>query len=210
MALSKKALQSKREKKKKKRPLKVAHVPASSVTYSNWPLYECLIPAGLWEIGIGQVVVSRKNSQDVVAMGIYLIDVFCLGIKGSFLTLFSIEDYENFKNHLRGKGEELKLSDPVYVNTLIHRAAEYAEQFGLKPDPDFANTKGILKNISQAKDIQFTFGVEGKPCYVQGTHESLRDARKILNTLEVNAGSGNYHFILQSLNTEILLENNDG
>ncbi len=43
------------------------------MNYSTWPIYECWMSAGLWDAGIGHVVISRKNNTFNVAVGVYLI-----------------------------------------------------------------------------------------------------------------------------------------
>ena len=56
MALTKKALQRKREKKKNKRKVKTSRSSSSAVlAYQNWPIHDCWIPIDLWEKGMGDL-----------------------------------------------------------------------------------------------------------------------------------------------------------
>lgn len=208
MALSKKALQLKREKKKKKRQMRLSTpVSSTAIAHNNWPIYECWIPSELWNAGIGQVIVSRQNNQGDIAIGIYLIDVFCLGVKDCFIRLTQQEGYHDLLEHMEAVCGELELVDASYACTLIHKAVNYAQQFGLKPHEDFSKAQKLLKNIPIDETQAFTFGKDGKPFYMQGPHESPADVKRILKILASNQGTGDYDFIVETPDPLLLLEN---
>ena len=197
MALSKQALQKKRQNKKSKRQNKIVKSPSSSpISYNHWPIHECWMPTSLWEAGIGQIIVSRKNSADDVIIGIYLIDVYCLGVKNCFTRLTDVNGYENFLTLIGESCGEIVQVAPSYANTLIHRAIDYAQQFGFKPHADFNKAQLILNNIPTDPSHEFVFGKDGKPLYIQGPNESLSDARKISKTLSLHAGAENSNFMI--------------
>lgn len=198
MSLSKKALQQKRQNKKKKRQLKIAQPLSSTIIYRSWPIHECWMPAELWGNGIGQIIVSRKNGLGDVAVGIYLIDTFCLGVKDCFVRLGNLHDYQNILARVEETCGELKLIEPSYANTLIHKAIDFAQQFGLKPHQDFVKAKNLLKNIPIDVTQEFPFGKDGKPWYVQGPNESHTDVKRILRTLELNMDKENYNFLIEA------------
>ena len=198
MALSKKALQAKREKKKKKRQIKAPTSSLSTaIAYHHWPIHECWIPVELWDKGMGQVIIARKNSQGDIAVGAYLLDVYCLGVKDCFIRLTNSYDYQNILQQLSELCGEFELAEPSYVNTLILKAVEYADQLGFKPQGDFVKAKNFLKGIPVDDNQTFIFGQDGKPCYVQGIIESHADVKRILKTLELNQGAGNYTVIAE-------------
>ena len=199
MALLKKALQLKREKKKKKRQVKSSKILLPTINCSNWPIHECLVPEELWEVGISQVMVSRKNSEDDIAVGMYLIDIFCLGIKDCFVRLTDLYEYQDMLDHVKESCGELERVEPVYINTLIHKAAEYAMQHGFKPHHDFAKAKKLLRNIPIDDNQEFIFGIDGKPYYTPGPYESRSEINRILNTLELNKGTDNHVHLVEIL-----------
>jgi hypothetical protein len=45
----------------------------------NAPIYECLVPANLFERGIGNLIFSRSLPDGRMALATFLLDVFCLG-----------------------------------------------------------------------------------------------------------------------------------
>jgi hypothetical protein len=205
MALSKKSLQRKREMKKKKRQAKVSKLAsAKTLNYSSWPIYECWVPRGLWEAGIGQVVVSREGPTGDIVVAIYLLDVFCLGVKNCFFRVLSLEAYQDFLEVITESCGELECVEAIYVNTLIRRAVEYASKLGFSPHSDYVKAERLLRNIPIDEDRAFNFGKEGKPCYISGPNESPAEVRKRIETLESNVGKGNYHFLLEA--SELLEE----
>ncbi len=190
MSLSKKQLQQKREKKKKKRQIKTRRPPLSTSAYNHnhWPIYACYIPSHLWEIGVGQVIVARKNDRDNLAVGIYLIDVFCLGIRDCAVSVTNNIAYEEILQGFNTVYKGLKRVEPSYAYTLICQAEAFAKRLGFKPHPDFSKAKLFLNNIVLDEDLRFTFGKEGKPHYLQGPDDSPADAQNVLQTLEKNLG----------------------
>jgi hypothetical protein len=120
----------------------------SHITFSRWSLHECWVPIELWEAGIGHVVVSRKSSLGDIAMGMYLLDVFCLGVKYCFVRLTDVSGYKKMLEQVSTFTGELRLVEPSYASTLVYKVKEYAMQFGLKPHNDFLKAHWMLKDIS--------------------------------------------------------------
>ena len=133
-----------------------------------------------------------------MAIGIYLIDTYCLGIKDCFVCLTNTFGYQNLLENLSNSCGEMKLAEPGYAHTLIIKAAEYANQLGFKPHSDFAKAKNLLRSIPFDETQEFTFGKDGKPFYIQGPNESPADVKRILKTLQSNQSIENYHFVIGS------------
>jgi hypothetical protein len=91
---------------------------------------------------------------------------------------------------------ELQSVEPSYASTLIHKAKDYALQFGIKPHKDFIKAQWMLKGIPFDESQVFNFGKENKPFYVQGPNETRADVKRIMHTLETNLEQGNYHYLL--------------
>jgi hypothetical protein len=192
MALSKKTLQLKRSIKK-------CGTSSSIISSDNWPIYQSLIQADIWEQGIGHVMVSRKNNMDKTATGIYLIDTFCLGIKNCFLHSGNSDDYKMLVESIEHTCGELQPVEASYAVTLIYQAMKYAEQLGFKPHADFSKAGKILKNIPINEVKMFIFGRNSKPCYISGPNDSPSDIKKILHTLEISVGIEGFDYILQAM-----------
>lgn len=198
MALSRKALQKKREKKQKKRSDKSVKILASSsITYSHWPVYECWMPENLWGLGLGNIVISRKNHQGDIAVAVFMVDVYCLGVKDCFARVGGFEEYENFLQRIARVHDQLQRIEPSYAATLILQLVHYAQNIGFKPHADFIKISKMLNNIPLDEALTFSFGKEGKPFYMQGPHETPTDVKRIMRTLTA-LGEGNYHFMCEA------------
>jgi hypothetical protein len=54
----------------------------------NEPLYECCASAEIFDVGIGDVLISRRRARDgLIAASIFLVDIFCLGVKNAMFHL---------------------------------------------------------------------------------------------------------------------------
>ena len=49
--------------------------------WARGPIHSCLIQGGLFECGLGMVVLARKVGIGELATAAFLVDVFCRGIK---------------------------------------------------------------------------------------------------------------------------------
>jgi hypothetical protein len=61
---------------------------------------------------MGTVIVSRLASSGMVAAGVYLLDVFCLGLKNSFASLLDKEECHQLLSKTRLQ-EPLKKVEPA-------------------------------------------------------------------------------------------------
>ena len=60
-------------------------IPAQEMSLAaHAPIHESLVPASLFEQGIGNLLFSRSLPDGRVALGAFLLDVFCLGVKNAF------------------------------------------------------------------------------------------------------------------------------
>ncbi len=207
MALSDKQRQKKIQLKKKKRQSvkKVSDEKrmneGKAIQYANFPIHECIMPEILFETGMGTVSIARRVSDDKIALAGFVLDVFCLGVKNAIFRVVSDSDYERYKSNLIETHEEMLLerTHPASVRKLVEGAIAYAEGLGFSPHRDYKNAKGLFGEIdSKACPIKFEFGKDGKPFYIQGPHESDKQARKIMDQLHKKCGEGNYHFMMEA------------
>ena len=208
MALDRKRLQKKKAKraaKAKSRRLKAdARQPmeggrkyAAVASALNAPVYECWMPAELFEPnrGIGTVVVSRKSSGGDILAATFLLDVFCLGIKDTFLLLMSGEDYTDLVDQFRGDGP-LEAIPSSCARKLVTSAEAYARSIGLPPHKGYRWSSKIFGDI-EASDCprSFTFGSDGKPLFVAGPYDGPGKVKRVMRTLEKHCGRDGFHFV---------------
>ena len=163
----------------------------------TFPLVECLISAE-WqkeEPGLVQIVVARRQPDDDICFGVYLVDKYCLGLKNTFARAgFSQTRYENEIREGIFQGEVPEKCPPELAHQMIYQSIDYAAQFGFEPEKDFASSQYLLVPRGELEEpYQLTFGKDGKPFYIAGPRDN---ANRIMRQLEKTAGPGNFHYIL--------------
>ena len=156
--------------------------------------------------GMTQVMVTRIQPNGRLIFGIYVVDLFCLGVKKCAYNFdFSKSNFERKISQITDDvREEIT---PEYANGLIYGAIDFAAQYGCEPEPDFAQASLVLDppgTYAPPEDV--TYGKDGKPLYVAGPYD---DGQKIMAQLS-KAGEGNYDFLLPVEPPPGALEKNTG
>jgi hypothetical protein len=162
----------------------------------NYPLYGCWIMDGWQDTGITPVVVARKQGNDLIMFGVYMVDYYCLGIKDAYTRT----DYSHnrFERELPKFCAEAPSSCSVELaHELIYGALEYAEKLGFEPHPDFYQQKADLildPPDAHPRENQVEFGKDGKPLYISGPYDSEIKSKSVVNTLMRTCGPGNFDY----------------
>ena len=163
----------------------------------TYPLYECLISDN-WNkkehSGLVEVLIARKQPDDTICFGVYLIDVYCLGLKNTFAEAdFSRGRYlSDIRNKIFRAGKPVECSLEL-AQQMIYQSIEYAQQFGFEPQKDFALSQYLLTPRGELEEpYDLTFGKDGKPFFINGPHDNVP---RILRQLEKTAGPGNYDYM---------------
>ena len=148
--------------------------------------------------GLHTVIVSRIMPSGKLIIGMYLIDLFCLGVKNTvFRFAMTNQEFNEFIKMVEDQERrELNEISPSMACNLVFGALDYAEQLGFRPEKDFVITKYILNENLVNEDIEnLVFGQNGKPTFIQGPYDSVKT---ILTTLNKNVGEGNYEIFFRS------------
>ena len=197
MAKQSKRSQQIRAKKNARRQAKKRTMQTSKTSLSQvgaWPLFDCRI-ASAWRDTkmIATILVARKSPFGQVAMGCFLVDLACLGVKDAMSRTFSSEgEYEDFCVHLEQR-QPLKDCDLDLAAKVIDEATRYARDLGFAPHRDARKALPILGNADPRNCAETVplGGDDGKPFYISGPHDN---AQRIIATLVRNVGPGNFHF----------------
>ena len=206
MTTSAKQRQKQMEKRAKKRKLAKQNSGGGDVranragAYLLQPIHECLVPSTLFESGIGTLLASRKTATGQFATAVFLVDVFCLGIKDAFFDVLGIDEYEGrLKSGLiasHGEGVHTNMH-PSCFKKLILGVVDYAGAVGFRPHKDYQRTILLLEAIDPtACPERFEYGHEGKPFYIRGPSESLSQAKRIVEHLDQRCGTGNFNMLI--------------
>jgi hypothetical protein len=159
------------------------------------PVYECLVPDELFEIGMGSIIISRKLANNYLGVSLFLLDVYCLGVKDTLFALMDQQEYRDTLNEIK-VNEDLKKTDPACVRKLIESAEAYARDLGFKPHQDYSLSSKIFGDIDKSScATDFTFGKDGKPLLVASPMDSPEKLADTLNRLEERCGADGYEFI---------------
>jgi hypothetical protein len=164
---------------------------------STAPVLHCCVGAEIWRQGIGQVLVSRQLDAGKVAFAVFLVDMYCLGVKDAFANITSRARYDaELYGKLIQHGPLTKLL-PECARKLVEGSVQYAAGFGLSPHTDYYTAKLILGDIAaEACTEEYVFGKDGKPFFVAGPHDDAIRCELILRTLHHHCGPDGHHFLI--------------
>ncbi len=163
---------------------------------SQASIYECKIPKRLFDLGIGNVVFSRQFPSGKISLAIFLLDVFCLGVKDVFHHLVDPGKYAQIMEGL-AHNEPLENIDPACARKLIEGAVEYAQRFNLGPHPDYKAARKIFGEVDAAAwPRSFEYGRDGKPFYMAGPNDTPAKSRQVISVLEKQCGPNGFHYMV--------------
>jgi hypothetical protein len=153
----------------------------------------------LFEIGKGHLVIARYKSEGRVEAGVFLLDVYCLGVKDAFFRQFSAAEFTKFLNDVfSGYPEAPPLErSAAWGRKLVEDAVEYARRLGFAPHPDYKQGAKVMGGINPKECSEtFVFGSDGKPLYVAGPYDGAAKRERIMRTLTKKLGPQGFHFIM--------------
>jgi len=193
-----KALQCKAAKRKQKRASSKPRLTGRALLRAagHWPLYECLLAKAWQEPGeIIQILVARRSSTGQIAVGTFLVDLDCLGVKNAFATLFdSQQEYRRgLRAEMRARQAMVK-ADLNLAAKIIREAIAYAGELGFKPHPDYRDAMLVLGDTEpEACDEPIPLGKDGKPFFVAGPYD---DVSRIMAKLERKLGPDGFTYMV--------------
>ena len=163
-------------------------LPAASA-----PIHECLVADSLFDIGIGNVIVSRKMPNGFIGAAFFLVDVFCLGIKDTFYEVLSPAEYDYRVSGLQH--ETFRAIHPTCARKFVEGAEAYARDLGFPPHPDYQRARQIFGDLDATVcPTHYVFGRDGKPFFLSGPYDTPARCRRIIDTLTRRCGPEGFHF----------------
>lgn len=159
------------------------------------PVFECLVNTEWKEQGVAHVVVARNHTNGNITSCMYLVDLFCLGVKNTQY-LFNIPEAEYQE---KKEGMEYIVFEPIsytLAHNIVFAGLEYAEEFGFKPHKDFTSVTQFMleEDTDDVELIDIECGKDGKPFFVNGPYDDQSKINRIIAQLERTAGPGNFDF----------------
>lgn len=142
------------------------------------------------------VVIARQSPRSgKIAVACMLVDLGCLGVKTAFVRL--CKDPADYQHRvLRGVSEDQSFSPTSFdlAARVIAEALGYARQLGFAPDPEYQQASLLLAGANpEAADVQVPLGKDGKPLFVAGPYDKVRET---MARLERAVGPGGFHYLI--------------
>ncbi len=175
-----KALQRKKAKRKQKKSrFKQIFRPGKRALLrqaETWPLQEVLLTEEWAKEGaIIQILVTRRSPQDRPAVGAFLVDLGCLGVKNAYArVLESWTEHQDLRSDMTSH-QSMIPADLNLAAKILEEGVAYASQLGFKPNPDYPQTRRMLGEADpDACSVHIPLGgSEGKPFFVAGPYDSV-------------------------------------
>ena len=169
----------------------------------NFAIHECSVSEILFEDGMGQVLISRKRPDGCYPTSIFLLDIYCLGVKNAFFNVFNEYAYEKMKSDMDVR-EKQTFIHPSCARKLVEEAVSYAKDLGFSPHKDYKKAKPIFGDIDSASCPKtFTFGKDGKPFFISGPKDTPATNNHVIETLTRRLGSDGFHFLTASSDDDL-------
>ncbi len=133
-----------------------------------FPVYQCIVNEGWQEQGLANIFVVRQLPNMKFIFGVYLVDLFCLGLKDTFCN--ANMHYAPIQSMLAQSGLNLLPIDYEDARSVIFGGIEFASKHGFIPNHGWKDTKHVVEPDRPFND-RFEFGSHGKPVYIQGPHD---------------------------------------
>lgn len=160
------------------------------------PIYECLVNKGWEESKMADVVVARLHVNGNVTLGLYQVDLYCLGVKDTFYAFnIPIHEYRDKFTPSNGAFElEFDKIDYKLAHNIIFAGVDFATEIGFDPHKDFLKTTQYLleEDGENVELVEVECGYNGMPAVVKG-EENSKECLKIIAKLDYLVGKGNYH-----------------
>ncbi len=161
------------------------------------PILHCFATSNVFEHGIGEVLVSRKLSHGNVAFVVFLVDMYCLGVKDAAVNIFPEADYRKLVYEKLAAQYTLIRMKPECARKLVEGAVQYALDLELPPHADYRIAWRIFGDISaEACTEEFSYGKDGKPFFVAGPYDDKAKCQLVLRLMEKHCGPGGSHFLM--------------
>jgi hypothetical protein len=164
---------------------------------TGFPVLDCWIGDSIEEQGIGWVVLSRQLPDGFVAVASFLVDPYCLGVKGAWAEVLARPSYDSKYTRKMHRDLPARTAPPAEARKLLEGAVAYARGLGLAPHPDYPKAMLLFGSVDPAEsDAVFEFGKDGQPYFIAGPNDTPERCRKIMAILHDTCGPGRFHFLI--------------
>jgi hypothetical protein len=140
------------------------------------PIQHCLLSRGLFDNGMGTLVLARGATPYSVTAAVFLLDTFGLGVKDVFIRPLSDREFAAYVDRMSFVTPMVPV-EPSYARKLLHDLAAWSHQQGFDPHPDYAKIEPLFGATDpSACDTEFDFGHDGKSVFISGLSGAAWDS----------------------------------
>lgn len=187
------ALEIELHKLRQRIPSKLKRQGAKLARAGRWPFHECLIGAGWQEKMFAPLVVTRRRPDGDYAVGTFVVDLGCLGVKiaGAHSQL-TRDEYTRLKRMAISAADGAEAITPQLAARVVEVGVFYALELGFAPAPEYFVAALMLADVDTTADTTFIpRGYNGKPFYVPGPGE---DPEPVLAQLRGRCGPDGFTY----------------
>jgi hypothetical protein len=139
------------------------------------------------------LVTRRRRRRRGATVCVYLLDVYCLGVKNAMGPDTADElELRPLIDRVFSGYQAPPVAAPIELaRDLVFGAADYARRLGFAPHPDFERARAHLGPWTGPSAI--TFGHNGKPTYISGPYD---DSEHIIRTLRRAVGPNGFSYTI--------------
>jgi hypothetical protein len=157
------------------------------------PVSKCMVNKDWEDSQIANVSVMRKHTNGNVTIGLYRVDLLCLGIKDTVFFFNTSE--EEFMQEYSQQLAEFKEIDYTLAHNIVYAGHDFALEFDIHPHHNFEVTRFILEEDNPTVPvIEVPVGTDGVPHLIVEQPGQFAD---ILAKLKQYAGEGNYYYTIE-------------
>jgi hypothetical protein len=174
--------------------------------WADAPLHACLVQDGLFDQGNGMLILARRTASGGLAAAVFLLDVFCLGVKDSVFRRFGASEFDAFVSAMEGEAPFVPV-EPAYARKLLRDLVAYGRSIGFEPPADYAAIESLFGDVSPDDcEIPFRFGRGGKPVYIPGPTETRAQIRRRMDQLRRHLGENGFEFMTADADEDDLFD----
>lgn len=142
------------------------------------------------------LVVARERDAGMISVGAFLIDAWCLGVKDAYVDEMSRPEFQELLDEQLPEDRREAIA-PAAAKQIVEGAVAYAQGLGFLPHRDFRKARKVLNGITvpAAEARAYTFGCEGKPCFVIGPDDDDMRINRVLTLLKAKLGEEGFTWI---------------
>ncbi len=151
--------------------------------YFGSAFYEAWFSENVTVEGIGTMILALRTAGGVICGATFLCDQYCLGVKDCFAFLEPEGYYRSLLERIR-ENEELRPVDGGTLRQYIAGLVRWAREVGFEPHHDFRFCSQILLNFPANTAVEFTYGKDGVPFYINGPYDTPARIEEIAQKLQ--------------------------